>query len=117
MEPVTEGGRAAGNGATGSVAIPPGKREMSEKQDYQTLQRAPRNCRERWGFSRVRAHQLIGAAETVTGLLTTVNTPMPGSERQARALGADSDRPGANRNNCSGQRRASSRPRGVGVTA
>lgn len=42
-------------------------------------------CRERWAFSRVRAHQLIEGAE-VAGLLTTVNTTPPSSERQAREL-------------------------------
>jgi ParB family chromosome partitioning protein len=42
-------------------------------------------CRERWAFSRVRAHQLIEGAE-VAGLLTTVNTAGPTTERQAREL-------------------------------
>src|SRR5207245_205932 len=40
-------------------------------------------CQERWGWSRVRAHQYIGAAE-VAGLLTNVNTPK--NEAQAREL-------------------------------
>ena len=40
-------------------------------------------CRDRWGFSRVRAHQLIDASQ-VMGVLTMVNKPT--SERQARPL-------------------------------
>lgn len=43
-------------------------------------------CQERWGFSRIRAHQLIEASEVVAGVLTTVNTTPPTSERQAREL-------------------------------
>lgn len=42
-------------------------------------------CRERWGFSRVRAHQLIEGAET-TQALTIVNSPLPANEGQAREL-------------------------------
>lgn len=41
-------------------------------------------CRERWGMSRIRAHQLIEAAEVSTNLLTMVNTPV--NERQIRPL-------------------------------
>jgi hypothetical protein len=46
-------------------------------------------CQGRWGFSRVRAHQMIDASKIVQ-TLTTVNTDLPPieSERQARALGA-----------------------------
>jgi hypothetical protein len=50
-------------------------------------------CRERWGFSRVRAHQLTSAADLA---LTMVNSglPEPTNERQARALASvpESDR-------------------------
>ena len=44
-------------------------------------------CRERWGFSRVRAHQMIDAAEVV-GVLTIVNSDSPviANEGQARAI-------------------------------
>jgi hypothetical protein len=42
-------------------------------------------CEHRWGFTRVRAHQLITGAET-TRALTRVNSPAPTSERQAREL-------------------------------
>jgi hypothetical protein len=44
-------------------------------------------CRERWGFSRVRAHQMIDAA-AVVGALTIVNTETPTltNEGQARAI-------------------------------
>jgi hypothetical protein len=42
-------------------------------------------CRERWGFGRTYAHRVIESAEVVS-LLPMVNTPMPASERQARAL-------------------------------
>jgi len=40
-------------------------------------------CRERWGFSRQRGHQLIEAAQVAGSLSTTVDTP---NERQAREL-------------------------------
>ena len=43
-------------------------------------------CKERWGWSRVRAHHYIEAANT-SEMLTTVNTPGPTNERQARELG------------------------------
>ena len=49
-------------------------------------------CRERWGMSRVRAHQLIDGADVVA-LLTTVNTPTPASERVARELAPLADEP------------------------
>lgn len=42
-------------------------------------------CRERWRMSRIRAHQLIGAASVTENLLTTVNT-LPANEAQARPL-------------------------------
>jgi len=42
-------------------------------------------CQKRWGWSRVRAHQMIDGAR-VAGLLTTVNTAPPETERQAREL-------------------------------
>ena len=52
-------------------------------------------CRERWDFSRPRAYQLIDAAQ-VTGLLsTTVDTPLPASESQARELAPLKDEPEA----------------------
>lgn len=41
-------------------------------------------CRDRWGMSRPRAYQLIGAAEVVGSLSTMVDKPI--SERQARPL-------------------------------
>lgn len=41
-------------------------------------------CRDRWGMSRVRAHQLIEATKVSDNLLTTVNKPT--SEWQARPL-------------------------------
>lgn len=43
-------------------------------------------CRERWGFSRRRADQQIEAARTVASLGTTVPTPPPANEAQAREL-------------------------------
>lgn len=42
-------------------------------------------CRERWGFSKVRATQMISAAQTVT-MVTTEGLPSPENERQAREL-------------------------------
>lgn len=42
-------------------------------------------CRERWGFSRSRAHRLIEAAEVTSDLLPTGNI-LPTSERQVRPL-------------------------------
>ncbi len=52
-------------------------------------------CRERWDFSRPRAYRLIDAAR-VTGLLsTTVDTPLPASESQARELAPLKDAPEA----------------------
>lgn len=48
-------------------------------------------CRERWGFSRRRSDQLIGAAEVVGQLGTIV--PSPTTESQARALGPLRDQP------------------------
>jgi hypothetical protein len=44
-------------------------------------------CQERWGFSRVRAHQMIEAAQ-VSEALTMVNAPQVTSERQAREVAA-----------------------------
>lgn len=43
-------------------------------------------CRVRWGMSRPRAYQLIEAATVVGGLSTTVDTPLPATESQARSL-------------------------------
>jgi hypothetical protein len=43
-------------------------------------------CQQRWGFSRVRAHQLIDAARTSITLLTIVNTTLPENEAQVRPL-------------------------------
>lgn len=42
-------------------------------------------CRERWGMSRPRAHQLVGAAEVMTNLSTIVDRT-PATESQARPL-------------------------------
>jgi DNA modification methylase len=42
-------------------------------------------CRSKWGMSRIRAHQLIGASSVAANVLTTVNTPLA-NERQARSL-------------------------------
>jgi len=42
-------------------------------------------CRDRWNFSRQRAHQLIDAAGVVEALSTTVDT-LPTNEAQARVL-------------------------------
>lgn len=42
-------------------------------------------CSERWEFSRQRAYQLIGAAQTVEAMSTVVDTP-PTTERQIRPL-------------------------------
>lgn len=42
-------------------------------------------CANRWGFSRVRAHQLIEGAD-ITRALTAVNSPAPVNEAQAREL-------------------------------
>lgn len=43
-------------------------------------------CSERWGLSRKRAYDLIGAAETVAELSPIGDTPMPANEAQAREL-------------------------------
>jgi hypothetical protein len=43
-------------------------------------------CRDKWGMSRIRAHQLIEAAGIVSDVLTIVNTA-PRNEAQARELG------------------------------
>lgn len=43
-------------------------------------------CMERWGLSRKRAYDLIGAAATVGELSPMGDTPLPTNERQARAL-------------------------------
>lgn len=43
-------------------------------------------CRERWGFNRQRAHQMIEAASVTVALSTTVDIPPPRIERQAREL-------------------------------
>ncbi len=42
-------------------------------------------CRERWGFSRPRAYELINAADTVTRMSAMADIPID-NERQARAL-------------------------------
>jgi hypothetical protein len=42
-------------------------------------------CRKRWGFTKARANQLIGAAEIAGDMATTVAIP-PRNERQAREL-------------------------------
>lgn len=54
------------------------------RNDYATFEDY---CRERWGFSRSRAHRLIEAAETRNILLPTGNI-LPQTERQARPLTA-----------------------------
>lgn len=43
-------------------------------------------CRERWGFSRQRAHQIVEAAKVAEVLSTIVNTRLPTNEAQAREL-------------------------------
>ena len=44
-------------------------------------------CRERWGFSRVRAHQLIEATKVIENLsLLPLGNKLPETERQARPL-------------------------------
>lgn len=52
------------------------------RDDYETFEGY---CQARWDFSRQRASQLIGAAEAVEKLSTTVDTA-PASERQIRPL-------------------------------
>jgi hypothetical protein len=52
------------------------------RADYGTFEAY---CQERWGMTRRNANHLIGAAEVVETLGTTV--PKPANERQARALG------------------------------
>ena len=52
------------------------------RRDYKTFEAY---CRERWEFSRIRAHQLIASAIIADNLLTTVNNA-PTSERQIRPL-------------------------------
>lgn len=49
-------------------------------------------CRDRWDFSRIRAHQLIEGSEVAAAVLTTVNTPVA-SERVARELVPLKDKP------------------------
>lgn len=51
-------------------------------------------CQDRWGFSRIRAYQMMGASETV-GVLSTFNKslPTPSSSRQAEALSKLKDQP------------------------
>lgn len=43
-------------------------------------------CIDRWGLSRKRAYDLIGAAQTVNELSPIGDTPMPANEAQAREL-------------------------------
>lgn len=50
-------------------------------------------CSERWGLSRKRAYDLIGAAEVVGALSPIGDTPMPANEGQARALRPVKDEP------------------------
>jgi hypothetical protein len=51
-------------------------------------------CKERWGFSRQRAHQLTDAAEVV-GIVSTIVDVPPGNEAQARELVPLKDEPEA----------------------
>lgn len=53
------------------------------RQDFGTFEEY---CQDRWGMSRPRAYQLIEAAEVRKNLSTTVDIPLPTSERQARPL-------------------------------
>lgn len=41
-------------------------------------------CRERWGLSRKRSYDLMGAAETVKALSPIGDSPVPANEAQAR---------------------------------
>jgi len=41
-------------------------------------------CRERWGMSRPRAYEVMGAAEAVCNLSAMADIPLPANERQAR---------------------------------
>lgn len=50
-------------------------------------------CEQRWGLSRKRAYDLIGAAEVVGALSPIGDTPMPANEGQARALRPVKDEP------------------------
>lgn len=50
-------------------------------------------CDERWGLSRKRAYDLIGASEVVGALSPIGDTPMPTNESQARALRPLKDEP------------------------
>lgn len=61
--------------------------EIRDKRLYkeQGYSRFEDYCQGRWGFSRIRAHQLIEGAE-VSRLLTIVNTEPPRTESQAREL-------------------------------
>jgi DNA modification methylase len=60
--------------------------EIRERRLYRTeFSTFAQYCRRRWGMSRIRAHQLIGASSVATNVLTVVNTP-PANERQARPL-------------------------------
>jgi hypothetical protein len=43
-------------------------------------------CRQRWGLTRQRAYQLMGAAAVVANVSTIVDIPMPANEAQAREL-------------------------------
>jgi hypothetical protein len=51
--------------------------------EYSTFQAY---CRERWGFSRQRGHQLLQAAGVAVNLSTLVDTAQPLTERHAREL-------------------------------
>ncbi len=57
--------------------------EIRDAKLYRPAQTFEQYCKDRWGFSRIRAHQLIEAAQTSV-VLTTVNRPT--TERQAREL-------------------------------
>lgn len=52
-------------------------------------------CRDRWGFDRKRASRLIAAAGVAAQLSPMGDTPIPSSERQARALAPLKDDPEA----------------------
>jgi hypothetical protein len=59
--------------------------EIREKRLYRDYGKFEEYCRDRWGMSRIRAHQLIDAARVVGNVLTTVNT-VPANEAQCRPL-------------------------------
>jgi len=73
------------DGLAGFVKMGEAFLDIRDNRQYrETHERFEDYCRDRWGISRRRANQLVGAAKVVGNLGTVV--PMPTSERLARPL-------------------------------